>query len=92
METFLALLAICAGNSLVISEFPSQRPVTQSFDVFLDLRLNKRLRKNCKAGDLGRHRHCNVDYAQRLRQRCNLTAMLAMELHFFCYHSSTCIH
>ena len=26
-------------------EFPAQRPVTQSFDVFFDLRLNKRLSK-----------------------------------------------
>ena len=26
-------------------EFPAQRPVTRSFDVFFDLRLNKRLRK-----------------------------------------------
>ena len=45
METFSALLAICAENSLVPSEFPSQRPVTRSFDVFFDLRLNKRLSK-----------------------------------------------
>ena len=28
METFSALLAICAGNSAVTDEFPSQRPVT----------------------------------------------------------------
>ena len=27
------------------SEFPAQRPVTQSFDVFFDLRLNKLLSK-----------------------------------------------
>ena len=26
-------------------EFPTQRPVTRSFDVFFDLRLNKRLSK-----------------------------------------------
>ena len=45
METFSALLAICAGNSLAPGEFPVQRPVTRSFDVFLDLRLNKRLSK-----------------------------------------------
>ena len=43
METFSALLAICAGNSPVTGEFPTQRPVTRSFDVFFDLRLNKRL-------------------------------------------------
>ena len=45
METFSALLAICAGNSPVPGEFPAQRPVTGSFDVFFDLRLNKRLSK-----------------------------------------------
>ena len=41
METFSALLALCAGNSPVTGEFPAQRPVTWSFDVFFDLRLNK---------------------------------------------------
>ena len=45
METFSALLAICAGNSSVPGEVPAQRPVTQSFDVFFDLRLNKWLSK-----------------------------------------------
>ena len=45
METFSALLAICAGNSPVPGEFPAQRPVTQSFGVFFDLCLNKRLSK-----------------------------------------------
>ena len=45
METFSALMAFCAGNSLVTGELPAQRPVTQSFDVFFDLRLNKRLSK-----------------------------------------------
>ena len=45
METFSMLLAICAGNSPVTGEFPTQRPVTRSFDVFFDLRLNKRLSK-----------------------------------------------
>ena len=39
METSSALLAICTG------EFPTQRPVTRSFDVFFDLRLNKQLNK-----------------------------------------------
>ena len=34
MEQSSALLAICAGNSPVSGEFPAQRPVTRSFDVF----------------------------------------------------------
>ena len=45
MKTFSALLAICTGNSPIIGEFPAQRPVTRSFDVFFDLRLNKWLSK-----------------------------------------------
>ena len=40
-----ALLALCAGNWPVTGEFPAQRPVTRSLDVFFDLRLNKRLSK-----------------------------------------------
>ena len=45
METFSALLAFCAGNSPVTGEFPAQKPVTRSFDVFFDLQLNGRLSK-----------------------------------------------
>ena len=45
METFSALLAICAGNSPVTGEFPAQRPVTRSFDVFFDPHPNKQLSK-----------------------------------------------
>ena len=45
METFSALLVICAGNSPVPGEFPTQRPVTRIFDVYFDLRLNTRLCK-----------------------------------------------
>ena len=54
METFIALLAICAGNSPVTGEFPAQRPVTRSFGVFFDLRQNKQL--SGEAGDMRRHR------------------------------------
>ena len=56
METFSALLALCAVNSPVPGEFPAHRPVTQSFDIFFDLRLNKRCVNNRHAGDLIRHR------------------------------------
>ena len=45
METFSVILAICAGNSPVTGEFPAQRPVTRSFDIFFDLRMNIRLSK-----------------------------------------------
>ena len=45
METFSALLVLCAGNSSLTGVFPSQRPVTRNIDVFFDLHLNKRLSK-----------------------------------------------
>ena len=44
METFPELLALCA--SPVTVEFPSQRPVTQGFDIFFDLYQNKLLSKD----------------------------------------------
>ena len=56
METFSALLALSAGNSLVTGEFPAQRPVTRSFDVFFDRGLNKRLSKQSWDWWLRRHR------------------------------------
>ena len=37
METFSALLALCVGNSPVTGEFPSQSPVTRSFDFFTSI-------------------------------------------------------
>ena len=65
METFSALPAICAGNSPVPGEFPAQKPVTRSFDVFYDLRLNKQLStKSCgwwfETLSCPLWRHCNV--------------------------------
>ena len=48
METFSAPWALCAGNSPVTGEFSAQRPVPWSFDVFFDLRLNKRLSKQSR--------------------------------------------
>ena len=50
-------------------EFPSQRPVTHSFDVFFDLRLNKRLSKHSRRRwfetplhSLWRHCHARVTH------------------------------
>ena len=63
-----ALLAICGGNSPVPGEFPTQRPVTRSFDVFFDLLLNKRLSKQSWGWwfeTLSRPlwRHCNASFS-----------------------------
>ena len=70
METFSALLVICAGNSPVPGEFPAQRSVTRSFDVFFDLHPNKRLSKQwwgwwfeTPPRPLWRHR--NVDWRKK---------------------------
>ena len=62
---FSALLALCAGNSPVTGEFPSQRPVTRSFDVCFDLRTNKRLSKHSwgwwfETPSWSLWRHCNA--------------------------------
>ena len=48
IETFSVLLALCLGNSMVTRKFPAQRPVTRSFGVFFDSRLNKRLSKQSR--------------------------------------------
>ena len=77
METLSALLAICAGNSPVTGEFPAQMPVTRSFDVFFDLRLNKRLSKQWwgwwfETPSRSLWRHCN--------------GMLVCIIHVFTWH------
>ena len=56
LETFSALLAICARNSPVTGEFPAKRPVTQSFDVSLICAWINGWINNREAGDLRRHR------------------------------------
>ena len=48
MKTFSALLDLCAGNSPVPGEFPAQRPLRRSFDVFFEMRLDKRLCKQSR--------------------------------------------
>ena len=56
METFSALLALCAGISPVPGEFPAQRPVTRSFDVFFDLHRINGWVNTREAGDFRRYR------------------------------------
>ena len=48
METSTALLGRCEGNPPIAGDFPSQIPITLRFDVFFELRLNKRLSKQSK--------------------------------------------
>ena len=56
MEAFSALLALCARNSPASGEFPSQRPVTQSFDIFFVCAWINGWVNNREAGDLRRNR------------------------------------
>ena len=48
VEIFSVLLALCEGNPPVTGGFPSQMPVTRKFNVFFDLRLDKRLNKQSR--------------------------------------------
>ena len=69
METFSALMPICAGNSPVTGEFPTERPGTRIFDIFFDQRLNKRLSKQCwgswfETPSRPLWRHCNDNIFQ----------------------------
>ena len=54
METFSVSLALCVGNSPVTGEFPAQKPVTRSFNVFFDLKI-KGWVNNGEAGDSRRN-------------------------------------
>ena len=68
-----ALLAICAGNSPVTGEFPAQRSVARSFDVFFDLRPNKRLSKQWwgwwfETPSCPLWRHCNPGAGARTQE------------------------
>ena len=89
MENFSALLAICAGNSPVIGDFPAQRPVTRSFDVCFDLRLNKRLSKQSwgwwfetLSGPLWRHRNAKA-------KTSTMKALMPYYIHSFMFYSIT---
>ena len=64
METISALLALCAGNSPVTVNSPHKGQWRGTFDVFFDLHLNKRLRKQSWGRRFGTQsrplwRHCN---------------------------------
>ena len=49
-------LTICAGNSPVTGEFPAERPVTRSFDIFFIRAWMNGWLNNREAGDLRSHR------------------------------------
>ena len=55
-------LALWEGNPIVTGALPSQKPVMRSFDIFFDVRLNKRQIKQsrCRWFETPSCRHCNV--------------------------------
>ena len=55
--------ALCEGNSPATGEFPSQRPVTRSFDVLFDMRWINGWVNNRVAGDLRRN-HADYDVTE----------------------------
>ena len=67
METFSTLLALCVRNPPVTGESPSQRAVTRYYDVFLDLRLKKRLSKQSR-------RRWLETPSRSLCRRCNVVS------------------
>ena len=61
------------GDPPITGGFPSQRPVNGAFDVFLDLRLDKRLSKQSRRRWFGMSsrslwRHCNVMFITRVSE------------------------
>ena len=85
METFSALLALCAGNSPVPGEFPTQRPVTRSFDVYFDLHPNKRLGKQSwgwwfetLSWSLWRHRNVLPNFYIDMQRLCFVKKILSV--------------
>ena len=81
------------GNSPVTGEFPSQRSVTRSFDIFFALRLNKRLSKQSWGWwfeTLSRSlwRHCNA-YLNPTKRELNVyfmgCAVYVSFQHYFIY-------
>ena len=96
METLFALLAVCEGNAPTTGGFSSQRPVTQSLDFFLDLRMNKRLSKQSRRRWFetplrSLWRRCNGDVkfvrdvtSEFFQSKANKTWSISLELHNNC--------
>ena len=73
METFSALLALCAGNSPVTGDLPSQMAVARGFGVFFDFRLNKRW---FETPSCSLWRHCNDPRIRTLGMALSIVLML----------------
>ena len=91
LETFSALLALYEEGPPVTGGFPSKRPVTQNFDVFFDMRLNKQLSKQS-----GRRwfetpwrslwRHCNAETSHDFTGRNEIIPKLDKRMNCLCIY------
>ena len=86
---FPRLLALCVGISTVTGEFPAQKPVTRSFDVFLDLRLDKQLSKQSwgwfETSSRSLWRHCNDhEWIQSIWMQSTHTRTYASDTNYSC--------
>ena len=77
------------GNSPVLGEFPAQRPVTRSFDVCFDLRLNKRLSKESwswwfETLSCPSWRHCNDKFPFNLTLQNSVKCRLSFQRSIYC--------
>ena len=84
MERFFVSLGLCAGNSPVTGEFPSQRPVTRSFDGFFFIcAWTNGWVNNRYAGDFDfrrHHAHCDVTVMSML-----VLEMISMHIFYVIY-------
>ena len=92
METFFALLAICAGNLPFTGEFPSQRPVTRSFGMFFGL--NKRLSKQwwgwwleTPSHSLWRRRHVKQNITSKICNTMQISSYKLIRINSFPWFS-----
>ena len=85
MEAFSVLLALCVRNPPITGGFPSESPMTRSFDVFFGVRLNKRLNKQLI--HLWFQKVATV-YAKRCYKGGHLTPIL--EFRKLCWNPSWC--
>ena len=96
MEICSALLALCAGNSPVTGEFPLQRPVMRSFDVSLDLHLNRQFSKQLRHWSFempsrSLWHHSNDATPGTLRHSGSVNALPCVTDHHTSYVPTTCI-
>ena len=99
MLSYISMMTLSNGNILRAAgplcgeftgpdtgEFPSQRPVTRSFDVFFDLCLNKRWNKQ------SRRRWFEMPSPSSWHHCSLYKCCLSESIHFLCQTAGWCLH